>query len=489
MYPNLFTKKPSNKNSLLWIIAAIIIPSAATYYVVAVYSPFFRPIWYDEFLQFAFGAFDNVFVAWKVMRITNEDINHGQTGILSLLQFCLMSFGAPIIYALRVPSVVATWLMFFGCMLTFKAAKVNTYWGILCVVFVTLQPFIGHYSSEARPYIFLCAGISLTLAYYVSSLSDRKKTPWKIVGYSGVIIGCLFHPYFPIYCFSIAASTFAWSLHENSKELALKDILFHFNLPVVATGAFTYFSIAMCTWLGIDPNLDLNPFQWINKDLYLSTVIDTSFGFVPNIKRFIYLYTLAILALIVLCLRRSFPYTRLVTPVLVILSSALAIFLLSWISFRSGYWILPRQWVGSLLLTPVGVIFLLAVFFEYPRKKMAKSKIRLIIPAILVIALLPTLLIDFLERPHKSINSRVEFANVTTLIKRLPQKELEWARMADENYPERKRAEMEAIAEQYVLYANSNISSGEGVNSAFKAFYCTVKSVRSNPDLMATCPK
>ena len=52
--------------------------------------------------------------------------------------------------------------------------------------------------------------------------------------------------------------------------------------------------------------------------------------------------------------------TRLMPPLLLALSSLLISAILSWISYRHHYWILDRQWIASLALMPVAVVWYVA---------------------------------------------------------------------------------------------------------------------------------
>jgi hypothetical protein len=73
------------------------------------------------------------------------------------------------------------------------------------------------------------------------------------------------------------------------------------------------------------------------------------------------------------------------------------------------------------------------------------------------------------------------------LIDELPKKEINWVHMADIRYSSLERAEIQATADKYVLYANRNIALGGAINKSFRNFYCTVHSVRSNSKLFANC--
>ena len=51
-----------------------------------------RPIWIDEFVHFAFGAFGSTSEAWAAITTSINGVNHGQTGVYMLIDYWLFSW-------------------------------------------------------------------------------------------------------------------------------------------------------------------------------------------------------------------------------------------------------------------------------------------------------------------------------------------------------------------------------------------------------------
>jgi hypothetical protein len=70
---------------------------------LGLYSQYRHPIWIDEFLHFALGAFSGPDDGWEVIQQTILSFNFSQTGIYMMADFWLLKlFGADAL-ALRLP--------------------------------------------------------------------------------------------------------------------------------------------------------------------------------------------------------------------------------------------------------------------------------------------------------------------------------------------------------------------------------------------------
>jgi hypothetical protein len=67
----------------------------------------FKLIWFDEFLQFAYGSLGNLNEFISVAVNSARDINHNQTGVYSLLNFIMLQNFNVNIFSLRGPSFLA----------------------------------------------------------------------------------------------------------------------------------------------------------------------------------------------------------------------------------------------------------------------------------------------------------------------------------------------------------------------------------------------
>ena len=469
----------------------------ATIFSSFIYSPINRPLWFDEFLQYAFGSAGDLQEAWTLITVTNTDINHGQTGFLSLIHYLVIKYFGASYFSLRLPSIVASVLMFLGVMLSMRYAGLGLLWGVVAVLAVITQSELMHYISEARPYIFLCAGVSLTLAYYLAGQVTRNSLLVKLIGYAGVGIGCLFHPYFSLYWVGIVCATMPIKFYKKVGSIdSLKTIIIHANIFLVIFGICLYFGIGSVTWIGINPALNFDSMQWMDKGVNYAIKL-THLEFLYMHTPFGWLLLLYFLA-IFLAPRfglKTFPrdYNNnhcqgILAGFMLILISIFITSVLVYTSIKSEYWVLPRQWVASIFLLPVASIIFTGSILQSLISRKNMALMRLGIPysiAFLYLIILVPRLYEIKPQPPKNFNNE----NII-LGENFPKAVVPWVRMADANYPIEKRKEIEAYALLFVNNANIRIVGGLGIGPEVKYFYCSADSVRSNRELMTYyCPK
>jgi hypothetical protein len=87
-------------------IIGFAIVSVGCAYLILLHASLGRPIWFDEFLQFAFAADTSSNQAWNDIRQSIHGVNHNQTGVYMMLDYWLeKAFGANAT-VLRVPSIL-----------------------------------------------------------------------------------------------------------------------------------------------------------------------------------------------------------------------------------------------------------------------------------------------------------------------------------------------------------------------------------------------
>jgi hypothetical protein len=306
-----------------------------------------------------------------------------------------------------------------------------------------------------------------------------------------VLIGCLFHPYFSLYWAAIFASTYLGRIISKEDKFSFERFTLNINLPLLFFGSITYFTMGYFTWLVGPPSLELDPFQFMGKNILLN-VINSNFEFL--LKNNILIIALVVLLLSGYTLYRNgifiFRQPNYIIISIFIITSSIAIPLfLSYISYQAGYWILTRQWIGSFFLAPLGLVMLVSQFFK---KNFDIGIIRIVkstVPVALFFVIFPILIHRFYIAPDVAINHFIGGIEINTLIDELPKKEINWVHMADKHYSSLERKKIQAIADKYVLYANKNIALGGPVNKAFTNFYCTVHSVRRSLKLSDNCFK
>jgi hypothetical protein len=340
---------------------------------LVLYSRYRHPIWIDEFLHFAFAGIPNTATAWHAIRRSILGVNFNQTGIYMLVDYGLLKlFGASAL-ALRLPSLAATVWLLVSTAVLFKVRRFSNFWVLVVIAAVTAQTPLMNFAGEARPYMPLAAAVVGTLALYAAPVAQRRG--WLLMlGATSIELGALMHPYFPGYwaammCIGLTAS---WS---DGGRLDFSTV-FRNSCPwLVALGLTTYGIVGALTWMRGAPSLEFDPFRWIPRERIVAQLLDFShlyfifpFGRDANALAFgprrLVLYAMIIFALISLVapagLRRR--WCAMLAPLLLGLGALAISVALCWISYEHRYWILDRQWIASIALMPIAVIWSMAEF-------------------------------------------------------------------------------------------------------------------------------
>ena len=339
---------------------------------LGLYSGYRHPIWIDEFLHFALGAFAGPGDAWQVIQQTVLSINFNQTGIYMMADFWLLKlFGADSL-ALRLPSLMsAAWLLVSTATL-FAVRGFGNLWRLVAVLAILAQRPLMNFAAEARPYMPLAAAVVGTLAFYLVAPEDRRGWIF-IVGVLSIGLGSLIHPYFPGYWAAVIAIGFMTALLERSSRPQARAFFRFCGLRLLVPGMAIYGIVGAITWMRGAPALSFDPFQWVHRDVLVRQFLDNShlsfiFDFATPTSqlwlgpRRVVLYAMAALALALTFLPRRWrpALTGLIPPLLLALSSLVVSAILSSISYRHHYWILDRQWIASLALMPIAVVWYMA---------------------------------------------------------------------------------------------------------------------------------
>jgi hypothetical protein len=336
---------------------------------LGLYSGYGHPIWIDEFLHFALGALCGPGDAWQVIRQTVLSFNFNQTGIFMMADFWLLKlFGASAL-ALRLPSLLsAAWLL-VSAATVFTVRGFGNLWKLLAVLAILAQQPLMNYAAEARPYMPLAAAVVGTLAFYLNPPEERRG--WiLIVGVISIELGALMHPYFPVYWAAVICIGFTTALIEGRCHLVARELLRFCNFRLILMGMASYGIVGAMTWMRGGPMLSFDPFQWIHRDALVPEFLDYShlsfiFDFETPADRLwfgprrivLYVMTGLVLTYPLLPQRWRLEQRRLVPPLLLALNSLFISAVLSWISYWHHYWILDRQWIASLALMPIAVVW------------------------------------------------------------------------------------------------------------------------------------
>lgn len=298
-----------------------------------------RKIWIDEFLGFAFAAYPNWTEAMGAIEKSLHGVNFGQTGIYFILNRLFLDLGGAHYMLLRLPTAVAfVSVFFFGGRLLRQwgggAVAVCVFW-----VLMLIHPLNLDLSREARPYILLQA---TAVGFLWAWNRHTEKKGWVALSlFAG--LGILSHPYFALYAAAFVSAGFVIFPHwraavardARAKEFWIFGILSGMLLYFV--GRFSWFNS-----LTMPSNID--PFEWVGRDrslarIYLGHLFAPAA--IPIVVGTVSLF-LGAVALGERALIRKFAFLWLVT----ILTGAVLI----WSSVRGNYWILPRQWIGSVAM-------------------------------------------------------------------------------------------------------------------------------------------
>jgi hypothetical protein len=278
----------------------------------------------------------------------------------------------------------------------------------------------------------------------------------RLLGAGPIWFGVLFHPYFPVYWLLMAI--FGFVMHPVGATWRDKAVGFlrHCDPLLAIPAALACLMLAKLTWLSGASRLDLDPFQWIRAEgLFRTFIVLTHFQFLGkgNLVPLLAL-GLGLLGLLDPSVRNSQSFRRIGQP-LVLLALALSMSaVLSVISYRRGYWILPRQWVASDALCCLAVVWCAKEFADWLKPLGRYADLA-------VVALLAWT--PVLEAPDIY---REKAGDVSTLAKAVfhpPKRAAPVAAPPIDKLP--------ADNDAWVTLANENIAAGGPVWPVFRRFY------------------
>jgi hypothetical protein len=335
---------------------------------VLAYDPT-KPLWIDEFLHFAFGAFERTADAWSAVRHSVSGVNHGQTGAYVMLDFWLLkAFGADLV-ALRLPSIASTAFMLYAALRFFDTLGMPPVWRLVGCAALVSQRFLMAFAAEARPYMPLAAASVGALAYYVSPPDSRARLSTRSLGFASVLGGALMHPYFSVYWLFACAFGYLYLVASRQRSSSFRDLARHVDPALTLLGAAAYSAIGAATWIGAGrPAFAFDPFEWIGRGPSALRSLLVHLQFVQW-GRGLFLGLAVASGVAVLVTREPAKRFRLAMP-LVLLAGSIGISLaLAYISYRNRYWIVPRQWVASIALASLaGTWLVYAVSRLLPRR-------------------------------------------------------------------------------------------------------------------------
>lgn len=313
---------------------------------------FGRPLWIDESLQFALAGFDRPSEAWRAFVGAMDSISMGQTGAYFMADFFLLKLFGASSFWLRFPSYVAGGFLFASAISLLGIWGVTGWWRAWALVALFCQPWVADFLCEARSYMPLAAAVIATYAYYALPVEDRGRIWPRVLGAGGVLVGALFHPYFSVYWAFVCLFAFAEKCHAGQAKPTLRAFTRHCNLALCASGALVYFGLGSMTWMTHQPKMTFDPFQWVPKQFSVGRYLfATHFLFLKKLKTPMAILFVAVGAMLLASPRKWKQDRRdLLSAIGLVLCALLVSALLSYMSYRSRYWILERQWIASIAL-------------------------------------------------------------------------------------------------------------------------------------------
>lgn len=323
----------------------------------------FKLIWIDEFLQFAFGSLINFDELFQVIQNSANGINHNQTGAYSFFNFILIKYFGVGIFTLRGPSYLAGIFLIIILLSYFKSrSEISIFVKIGSFYFVLSYYSIFQFFSEARPYfIFATCAVGFFIHLYSKFTYDIE---FNKIFYSSVVVGSIFHPYFIVYLAYFSVIFLSLFYFNQKIKKILKSILISITISFLIN-LFLFFNV----WGNSNYNFeDFNPFETISGKINLIPLFfagnlspitlgqfnASSFGlFASYISVFIFsIFSLAMIIAIYICRNNSIIRVNL----LLILFTLMLSLIITLISVYFNYWIITRQWIGSLIIITICVI-------------------------------------------------------------------------------------------------------------------------------------
>ncbi|MBW6396935.1 hypothetical protein KPL78_03700 [Roseomonas sp. HJA6] len=317
-----------------------------------------RPIWIDEFTHFAYAAEPTTREAWSLFLATADNIQHGQTGIYIILNYWTLNYLGLDATLLRLPSILSGVFLFSSAIMLFRVLGFSVLWQIVVVAALTGQHLLMYLLGEARPYAPIPAASAGLLLYYVARPQHPESWGMLLFGIFTAVFGTTMHVYFAVYWPVVCLVAYVHHRAVTHEAFSLRSLIRFANPGLVALGAGLYLLLGALTWLRGQPNLGLDPFEWLRQQGPLANFTNYSHTqFLDGSYAIAAIFTAAAMGALLLPAGLRGSAARLQAPALLVLLSLLLSVLIGWISYMADYWILPRQWVGSIALVAIGVVW------------------------------------------------------------------------------------------------------------------------------------
>lgn len=338
------------------------LPFLLCLYIVGLSASIGRPIWIDEFTHFAFAAEPTSRAAWDMFVATADYNQHGQTGIYIMLNYWTLSYLGIDATLLRLPSILSGLFLMASAVMLFRVLGFSILWQTIVVAALAGQHLLMYFVGEARAYIPIPAAAVGLLVYYVARPHYPRSRVLLAYGTFAAVFGAVMHPYFAVYWPAVCLVGYVHHRAATGERFSLSSLIAFANPILVVVGAGLYVLLGAMTWLREQPHFGLDPFEWLHRHGPLANFTDYSHVQFLSSHYVIAagLTGVAVLGLLLLPADKRKDFRAFWAPVLLIVMSLALSLLISLCSYLAQYWVLPRQWVGSVALVAIGVIWLWA---------------------------------------------------------------------------------------------------------------------------------
>lgn len=335
----------SLRRSLRWLPAAL-----TTLLALALYSGWNRPLLYDEFVYFVIGGIPTLPQVLQVIHDTTTNINQGVTGAYMLADWALLKIFGAQAWALRLPSLIFGALFFVYAAIFLRGRRMGPVALAIFPIFMITQELVMHYVGEARTYMPLATASVGILAYYFIDPCERRRASVRLLGWSAMLIGVLFHPYFALYWPVLLVFAFCITTPSPRGVRAL----INFSNPVlVATGAGIYIAVALLTWTRGRATAYVDPFNFLPGPLPVEIIAQNLYAWITPLA--LVGAFAAVFVIVVLFLQTHSPLKSAILSGMRVLAAPGALALIAYMlavlisisSIAADFWIFPRQWIAS----------------------------------------------------------------------------------------------------------------------------------------------
>jgi hypothetical protein len=358
--------------------------------VIVGYASLGRPLWIDEFLQFALGALP-LDTALRVIYETTEGVNHGQTGVYMLTDVLLLKLGGANLFLMRLPSLVCGALLLASGVYFLRLKSLGFLWQALLIAAFGAQSVLMYYAGDARPYIVLVATTVAMLAYYETPSSMRRTWLPRLIGAFGILVGSISHPYFLLFL-PVVLLFAGWDQwHEGNLAVSRRALVAFVNPHFVLPALVLYVCVGLVTWLKGSPDFRFDPWEPFGGDAIsvVRSLTSAHFGFfVPQASYVPYILAGLIVLLLAFPLLAlvSFGGRALAAPLVLAAMGLLTTAMVTVASVVRAYWVFDRQWVVGMAFTTLGTVWLLGRLWTLANTK-GSTVWRLVVLALVAVIL------------------------------------------------------------------------------------------------------